>query len=95
VFGETETFLKTESLITRLVKRKEEPWHRWNNGEPISREKLAYLLRQYKIQSAKNKEGTARGYYKAGFQTAWDRYLPPPSKNSSNPSNSSGKNGRK
>lgn len=77
IFGQERAFLKTSDLIAQLLKRSEEPWARYRHGEPIGPEALASLLRQYKIQSEKNKEGTARGFYKVDFEPAWERYLPP------------------
>lgn len=83
-------WLGTDQLISVLVQREEEPWHRWNKGQPITRETLANLLRPYGIRSAFNKERTGKGYYAYNFGEAWNRYLPLeiPS-NPSNPSNPS------
>lgn len=77
LFGKKVGFMPTDTLIASLVDRREEPWHRWNRGEPMSREALANLLRPYGIRSARNKTQTARGYFAADFTDAWDRYLPP------------------
>lgn len=70
-------FISTKSLIAKLVAREEEPWAEWNNGRPISPEKLAGLLREYKIRSQRTPDQKYTGYYAVHFKDAWTRYLPP------------------
>lgn len=72
----TKDYLPTCDLINALVSRDEEPWYRWNNGGPISSERLAGLLRPYGIQPRKSKDMRTRGYYRAAFADAWARYVP-------------------
>ncbi|MFO0926378.1 MAG: DUF3631 domain-containing protein [Gemmataceae bacterium] len=64
-------YLPTHDMITALVCRDEEPWYRWNNGGPISPERLAGLLRPYGIHPAKSRDMRTRGYYRASFADAW------------------------
>jgi hypothetical protein len=80
IFGKNVPFMPTDTLIECLAERREEPWHRWNKGEKITREALANLLRPYGIAPERNKEQTARGYFAADFVDAWERYLPPPAR---------------
>jgi hypothetical protein len=76
IFGAKYSFYPTVTLIKELLKRTEEPWHRWNRGQPITDEALANLLRPYGIRPARNKAQTARGYFAADFKESWERYLP-------------------
>jgi hypothetical protein len=93
----TYVFLPTDLLIRWLAGRREEPWYRYNKGEPITREALANLLRPFGIKPSPNKKQTNRGYHAEDFREAWDRYLPPaaPLKNPPNPPNPYSPNGRK
>jgi hypothetical protein len=79
------TFLPTATLINDLVSRREEPWWRWNKGEPITDEALANLLRPYGIRPSRNTKQTARGYHAVDFEEAWSRYLPAPQASKSPP----------
>lgn len=82
-------FLQTDALISLLVDRDEEPWHRWNDGDPISREKLAWLLRPYGIRSKRDKGQQHKGYFSCDFEESWKRYLSSPAslENPANPAN--------
>jgi hypothetical protein len=82
------SFLPTETLLNCLIARRDEPWYRWNKGEPITADKLAGLLRPYNIRPVLNKKRTGRGYYADDFKEAWTRYLAP-AYTSESPSNSS------
>ncbi len=88
LFSKGVTFMPTDTLIQSLVNRREEPWYRWNKGEPITREALANLLRRYGIKSERDKKQKARGCFACRFEEAWKCYLPLPLKNSANPPNS-------
>jgi hypothetical protein len=93
-----KSFLPTTDLIKLLVRREEEPWRRWCNGEHITPEALANLLRPYGIKSTPDRTRKHRGYCIFKFHEAWERYLPPrktpetPS-NAPNPSSRPGKGG--
>jgi hypothetical protein len=89
-FGNKVRFLMTATLIAGLVSRLEEPWCRWNKGQPITDEAVARLLRPYGIRPGHDKSRTFRGYYASDFEEAWNRYLPPiPPETPSIPSNPS------
>jgi len=78
------SYLPTANLVQRLVEREDDPWATWNRGQPITREKLAWLLRPFGVKSERSKDQKTRGYYAAAFAEAWARYLPPLG-NSANP----------
>jgi hypothetical protein len=69
-------FLSTDDLIERLCEREGEPWAEYKNGQPVTREKLAVILRKHEITPSRNRTQTARGYYAAAFKQSWERYLP-------------------
>jgi hypothetical protein len=78
IFNEHKTsFISTEDLISELLKRTEEPWHKWDKGDGITGYGIAKLLGPYKISSRRNKLGKKRGYYAADFADAWARYCVP------------------
>jgi hypothetical protein len=79
IFAEKDgDFLPTPDLIQALCRRDEEPWYEYTHGKPINDVRIAGLLADYEIKSGRNKDRTARGYYKADFRDAWERYLTPP-----------------
>jgi hypothetical protein len=81
-----KNFIPTTKLIMKLTSRAEEPWLRWNRGEPITAETLANLLRPYGIHSSRDKGQKYRGFFAYDFEESWNRYLPPiPSKNPPSP----------
>jgi hypothetical protein len=52
------------------------PWKEYGrSGKPISTRRLRTLLKPLKIHPGPNKAGDARGYYKAQFEDAFERYL--------------------
>jgi putative DNA primase/helicase len=73
-------FIQTHKLIDRLCQREEEPWREFNRGRPITPERLASTLKDYKIHSSRTTIIPQQtGYYAGTFHEAWARYLPPPS----------------
>ncbi len=75
--GKREDFLQTISLLVELTNnRPEDPWETWCHGQPMNAEALSRLLRPYGIKPGRNKKQTGRGYHKADFEEAWNRYLP-------------------
>ncbi len=76
VFGEDDKIF-TETLIAELCKLDESPWADWY-GKNITPRNLADLLRPYGVGSNKDVKinGVNRkGYYRAGLEDAWTRYL--------------------
>jgi hypothetical protein len=68
----------TKVLLEKLHAIPESPW-RDLRGKPLDDRGLANRLRQYDIKSKdiRTSTGTLKGYYRADFQDAWVRYLPP------------------
>jgi len=66
-------------LLAELVKDPERPWVEFTHGKPLTQGRLARLLGHYGIisQSVRPPDlKTGRGYYRAQFEDAWERYLP-------------------
>lgn len=76
-----EDFLiATTELLVKLNADKEAPWADWRKGEGLSQEKLASLLRPFKVSSVQKRVGpdrVVRGYLKSQLQPIFDRYAPP------------------
>jgi hypothetical protein len=70
--------LSSAALVAALHEVEESPWAEWF-GKPITQTAIAKLLKRYGIQPKKLRFGeeTARGYERAWFEEAWERYLPP------------------
>jgi hypothetical protein len=70
--------LPTKVLLEKLHALAESPW-RDLRGKPLDDRGLANRLREYDIKSkdVRTSTGTLKGYYRADFQDAWVRYLPP------------------
>ena len=75
----------TDALIKALIALPEAPWgdlrsKGGRDGKPITDLGLARRLRHYRIKPKLLRMGTvvARGYQRADFQDAWERYLLPP-----------------
>jgi putative DNA primase/helicase len=73
--------LASEDVVERLHKIEGRPWAEWGRlHKPLTKNNLAYLLREYKIASGKLRVGssTPNGYSRASFEEAWERYLATP-----------------
>jgi len=71
-------------LAKKLTALDDRPWGEWSEGRPISTAKIARLLAGYDIYSAgtiRVGAETMKGYRRAAFTEAWERYIPadPPS----------------
>jgi hypothetical protein len=64
-------------IIMELVKMKDRPWGELTHGKPINENRLARLLKPFKIEPTKFRDGavTQRGYSVASFNAVFDRYL--------------------
>jgi putative DNA primase/helicase len=74
--------LTTKTLIAELCADQERPWATYNKGKPISDRQVAKLLRPFTIisdtvQTSETGEDKAKGYRRARFDDAFDRYLGP------------------
>jgi putative DNA primase/helicase len=91
MFG-TDEQLTSEKLVTGLIAREDRPWAEFGRArKPITAIRLASLLRPYKIKPGTIRIGpgdrdTAKGYKRAQFIDAFERYLPPPAKAAVTPS---------
>jgi hypothetical protein len=78
-FGEEEK-LTSKVLLQFLIERDESPWADMR-GKPLNERVLAKMLRPYGIKSRTIRDRhdggkTPKGYHKADFVDAWNRYLP-------------------
>lgn len=79
---ENKEELRTESLLGSLAALSESPWREYNRNSSLSARQLAGLLQPFDIRPRDIHEigsdrKTFRGYRKADFKDAWERYLPP------------------
>jgi putative DNA primase/helicase len=67
----------TKDLIGALTADEERPWTTWARGKPITSNHLWRLLRKYNILSEDVYPNGihAKGYKRARFAEAWERYL--------------------
>jgi hypothetical protein len=66
-------------MVEYLVSLEERPWPEFRNGKPISKARVARLLKPLRISSGTIRldDGrTAKGYYQRSFEDAFARYLP-------------------
>jgi len=71
--------LSSDDLIAYLSGLDERPWAEFSRGKPLSKAKLAHLLRPLEIPpgSIRLDDGrTPKGYYRHAFEDAFTRYLP-------------------
>jgi hypothetical protein len=76
---DTETAIPSTTICLELNKDQEAPWTDWRNGQGLSVEKLAKMLRPFDVRSIQLQKGgdRARGYRLKDLQPAFDRYLGP------------------
>jgi hypothetical protein len=69
--------IQSAVLVKDLLKMADRPWGEINRGKAITENKLARLLKPFKIAPDKFRDGavTHRGYSRAAFQAVFDRYL--------------------
>jgi hypothetical protein len=77
--GSPRDYLTSKEIIRDLTADPEKRWAEWSHGKAINEKGVAGLLREYRIisKSVGPKEDRAKGYRKADFADAWERYLPP------------------
>jgi putative DNA primase/helicase len=75
--------LSTQELLAALREDEDRPWHDYREeGFGITDKQLARLLKLFAIHPNSVRiqgKGTPKGYMRAWFQDAFDRYLPPDS----------------
>lgn len=78
-FVERQTdFLPSIEIVEFLSGLEERPWAEISSGKHITVNKLASLLRGFKIRPVDKRlhDRVLKGYWKADFVSAWERYLP-------------------
>jgi putative DNA primase/helicase len=73
--------LMSEYLVEKLLEMQDRPWSEWRGGKPMTMNKLAGLLRPYRIKPSNHRfmgAGPRKGYRYAQFKDAWARYLDKP-----------------
>lgn len=80
VFGAFDAIPST-ALLDRLKALPESPWADYNGGAGLTAMKLGVLLKEYEITSENitfpPPTGRAKGFHRAAFVDAWQRYCPP------------------
>jgi Protein of unknown function (DUF3631)/Bifunctional DNA primase/polymerase, N-terminal len=71
--------LTSKAIINNLTADPEKRWAEWSRGKPISEKGVAGLLHEYRIVSRNvgPRAAQTKGYRKADFEDAWERYLTP------------------
>jgi hypothetical protein len=84
--GEGAERLTTGKILERLREPDDAPW-RSLRGEPLDANRLARLLKPYGVKPENMREGssTFRGYRRASFEDAWERYVPAMPENPEHP----------
>jgi hypothetical protein len=79
---EKRTHIESAVIVQDLLKLKERPWGEINRGKELTENKLARLLKPFKLSPEKFREGIAthRGYSVAALKAVFDRYLMTPRK---------------
>jgi hypothetical protein len=69
--------IQSAVLVKDLLKMQERPWGEINHGKALTENKLARLLKPFKIVPDKFRDGAAthRGYSSVAFNAVFDRYL--------------------
>jgi hypothetical protein len=76
----TDDRIPTAELVRRLVELEDAPWGDLKKGKPLDARGLASRLRPFDVRpkTMRHADGTnGKGYERAAFVDAWDRYLAP------------------
>lgn len=70
--------LPSDALALKLAAMEGRPWPEWGRAKkPITANAVARLLKPFGVSPGRLSSGQKRGYRRAGFEEAWDRYRPP------------------
>jgi putative DNA primase/helicase len=74
-----EPHLTSADIVEHLVGLENRKWAELNNGKPLTKNRLAALLKQFEVTPSGVRVGdrTPKGYALADFTDAFSRYLPP------------------
>lgn len=77
VVFEGENHFSTSELLSRLHALEDAPWGEWY-GKPLTARGMAKLLEPYRVGPVKRRLSGEqhRGYFRADFADAWERYVP-------------------
>jgi Protein of unknown function (DUF3631) len=70
--------ISSGELVAKLTAEPDAPWSEWRSGKPITQNQLARLLKPYGIapeQLRVTADHQIRGYHRARFVDAWERYV--------------------
>ena len=70
--------ISSADLAAQLATYADSPWAEWKVGKPITPAQLARLLKPFGIAPQVirlSADSTMRGYLRAQFEDAWERYL--------------------
>jgi hypothetical protein len=73
--------LPSSEILKQLSDRETRPWATWSKGKPITGHALARLLKPFGVVAGGPMRiggELLRGYRRAAFEDAWERYLPAP-----------------
>ena len=80
LFSERETDrLSSAEIVEALAQMETRPWPEWYHGKPVSKRRVASMLKDFKIQprTIRTEDGrTPKGYVQADFDDALARYSP-------------------
>jgi len=70
--------LPSSKIAEQLTEREDRPWAAWKQGRPITAHQIAQILKPFEIGPKGIRVGakTLRGYERAQFEDAFERYLP-------------------
>jgi putative DNA primase/helicase len=80
IFAETQSDrLRSADIVAKLTGMEGRPWAGYGTNRPLTPNSLANLLAPFGIgpQTIRIGTGTAKGYLRAQFEDAFNRYLPP------------------
>lgn len=69
-------FIRSVDLIKHLCADSLKKWATYNKGKSIIEKQVANLLKPHGIEPRRNKEQTARGYFRSDFEDSWASYAP-------------------
>jgi hypothetical protein len=70
--------VSSANLVNDLAANPDSPWAEWKNGKPVTQAQLARLLKPFGIAPQLIRldgDAVMRGYLRAQFEDAWERYL--------------------